>query len=187
MATITGYSWRTSSREQLPSRFTERTNFLRDLVGERRHSHHYVSPFTSHKPESTAKNRVAQLVARLEKIPSHKKPPLAVPEIVEPLDEAKKSKRKYVRHLTSTRLLSSIFRRDEEKKKFDFSLSGPKVVAITGGAVRDPIVLRERQFGDLLDSELLKGSKTGLEPPVIHILKKRRSEGAIIPVTDAII
>ncbi|KHJ94116.1 hypothetical protein OESDEN_05958 [Oesophagostomum dentatum] len=183
MTTSFGYPRRVSSREILSTHFMERSNFLKELVGER-YSHSNISPLTSYKHLSDfpTKSRVAQLVARLERTPPPKKPPLAVPEIIEPLDVPRKPKRSYVRHLTSTKLLSSIFRRDEEKKKMELSPNAAKVVALTGGAVRDPIVLRERHEGNSVDSKLQREKKAVGEPFALRLIKKRRSEGAILAI-----
>ncbi|EYC22739.1 hypothetical protein Y032_0016g2921 [Ancylostoma ceylanicum] len=165
----------------------ERTNFLRDLVGDRLHSQNSISPLTSFKgaAEVSTKSRVAQLVARLEKVPSPKKPPLAIPERTDSLDEPRKPKRSYVRHLTSTRILSSIFGRDEDKKRIDVPSLGSKVVAVTGGAIRDPVVIRERKAGNSVDSKLQKELKAiGTDSFTIRsLIKKRRSEGSIEPAT----
>lgn len=187
MTTAAGHPRRFRSREQLTSRFMEHTNFLRDLVGDRLHSQNSISPLTSFKgtTATSSKSRVAQLVARLEKVPSTKRPPLAIPEITDSLDEPRKPKKNYVRHFTSAKLLNSIFGRDEDKKRVALPSPGSKVVAVTGGAIRDPVVIRERQAGNSVDSKLQKEHKAmeAESLAIRNLIKKRRSEGSIEPAT----
>ncbi|KAK6029877.1 domain found in Dishevelled, Egl-10, and Pleckstrin [Ostertagia ostertagi] len=175
-----------SSKELITSSIVERTNFLMDFIGECRQSQRSVAPLMYSKGEFAFQNksRVAQLVSRLENA-SSKKPPLAVPEVVDGPDEPKKLKRKYAKHLTSTKILHSIFGRDSEKKKSDPTLSDGGVVALTGGAVREPVVLRNRQNGGSLGSRSENAKSTHIEPSRIRsLIKKRRSEGCIAVTAD---
>ncbi|WKX96889.1 hypothetical protein Q1695_012940 [Nippostrongylus brasiliensis] len=177
MSTTSAVSRKRSGKEQLASSLVEHTTtLLMDFLGERRQSQHSVAPLTFPKGHLAfhGKSRVAQLVARLEKVPL-KKPPLAEPEVVDTFDEQKKVKRKYAKHLTSTKILSSIFRRDEEKKAAKTASAG-KVVALTGAAVREPMILRERRNGSL---GCKVQSPNNVFPTAGNFIRARRSEGCI--------
>ncbi|VDL65394.1 unnamed protein product [Nippostrongylus brasiliensis] len=177
MSTTSAVSRKRSGKEQLASSLVEHTTtLLMDFLGERRQSQHSVAPLTFPKGHLAfhGKSRVAQLVARLEKVPL-KKPPLAEPEVVDTFDEQKKVKRKYAKHLTSTKILSSIFRRDEEKKAAKTASVG-KVVALTGAAVREPMILRERRNGSL---GCKVQSPNNVFPTAGNFIRARRSEGCI--------
>ncbi|PIO73443.1 DIX domain protein [Teladorsagia circumcincta] len=186
MTTASSLTRKASSKELITSSIVERTNFLMDFIGERRQSQRSVAPLMYSKGEFAFQNksRVAQLVSRLENA-STKKPPLAVPEVVDSSDEPKKLKRKYAKHLTSTKILHSIFGRDSEKKKSDPTLAEGRVVALTGGAIREPVVLRNRQNGGSLGSKSENSKSTQMESSRIRsLIKKRRSEGCIAVPTD---
>lgn len=187
MTTSAGFTRKASSKERLTPSTVERTNFLIDFIGERRQSQRSVAPLTSCKTQSAfhGKSRVAQLVSRLEKT-SPKKPPLAVPEVMDCLDEPSKPKRRYARHLTSTKILNTIFGRDSEKKKWEAASPSSNVVALTGGAIHEPVVIRERKAGGSLGSKPLRKSGS-TESGVIRNLIRKRSEGYITVTADEVV
>ncbi|ETN77390.1 hypothetical protein NECAME_11089 [Necator americanus] len=178
MTSASGLPQKIPSKEQLTSRFMGRTYFPGDLIGERRQSQNSISPlpFFNGTSEVLTKSGVIKLVARLEKAP--KKPPLALPEVIKIFDEPRKPRHKYVRHFTSTKILDSIFGRDDGKKKVE-PLLDHKVVVQTDDADIDPFVEHAR-LGSV-DSKLWSGRiAEELEPPTVRgVISERKSEGSI--------
>uniref|UniRef100_A0A1I7XBD0 PDZ domain-containing protein n=1 Tax=Heterorhabditis bacteriophora TaxID=37862 RepID=A0A1I7XBD0_HETBA len=160
----------------ITTHLSERTSFLKELLGERKNSARSIIPIFN-TTNVLNRGKVGQIVNWMEKASLQKKPPLAEPEVVE-VEEKRKTKKRYIGNITSTRFLNSIFSsssRIEGKKK---DLDNRLKMEANHGVRKEPILLCDRISSNSIDTKL-KLMKAVEEVPVKRRLKKRQSEGVV--------